>query len=163
MSDTRKFHAKSRIPELGLSSSIRFPSYTLRHGGRLIIAMDPFSQDPFGKNAIDDGAPNRQESRDSLFLTADLRVAGTPGITPVRVRNLSAGGLMAEFPNGLEQGLPVEFDVRGIGWVPGHVAWSAAGRIGVAFDRQIDPMMARKPVGNGTKTPAFVKPILTRR
>lgn len=125
--------------------------------------MDQFSQDPFDENAMDDGASNRQEARDSLFLTADLRMAGTPVVTPVRVRNLSAGGLMAEFPDGMELGLPVEFNVRGIGWVPGRVAWSAAGRIGVAFDRQIDPMMARKPVGTGAKTPEFAKPILTRR
>jgi hypothetical protein len=125
--------------------------------------MDQFPQEPLDKDAIDEGAQERQESRDSLFLTADLRVAGTPGVTPVRVRNLSAGGLMAEFANGLEHGLPVEFDVRGIGWVPGRVAWSAAGRIGVAFDHQIDPMLARKPVGNGTQTPVFAKPSLTRR
>lgn len=125
--------------------------------------MDQFSQDPFGADSAEDGAHNRQESRDSLFLMADLRVVGTEGVTPVRVRNLSAGGLMAEFPSGLEQGLAVEFDVRGIGWVQGQVAWSAAGRIGVSFDRQIDPMLARKPVGAGAKTPVFVKPVLTRR
>jgi PilZ domain len=125
--------------------------------------MDQIPPDPFDKTAMDGGARDRQDSRDSLFLTADLRVAGMPGVGPVRVRNLSAGGLMAEFPSGLELGLPVEFDVRGIGWVPGHVAWSTAGRIGVAFDRQIDPMLARKPVGGGTQTPGFAKPILTGR
>ncbi len=124
--------------------------------------MDQFPGDPLGKDAIDGGAPERQESRDSLFLTAELRVADAPDCTPVRLRNLSAGGLMAEFAEGLEQGLPVEFDIRGIGWVPGRVAWSAAGRIGVAFDHQIDPMLARKPVGNGAHTPVFAKPPLTR-
>ena len=112
--------------------------------------------------AIEDGAHNRQDSRDSLFLTADFRVIGQNDVRPVRVRNLSQGGLMAEFPEGLAQGLRVEFDVRGIGWVPGQVAWTAAGRIGVAFDRQIDPMLARKPVGQGSTTPTFVKPIFSR-
>ncbi|MDB5703361.1 MAG: PilZ protein [Sphingomonas bacterium] len=125
--------------------------------------MDQYSQDPFSAAAGEDGAHNRNESRDSLFLMADMRIPGSPEIIQVRVRNLSVGGLMAEFPSGLDQGLVVEFDVRGIGWVPGKVAWSAAGRIGVAFDRQIDPMMARKPVGHGTKTPVFVKPVLPRR
>ncbi|MEO6214642.1 MAG: PilZ domain-containing protein, partial [Sphingomonas sp.] len=110
-----------------------------------------------------DAAHNRNEARDSLFLMADFRVPGSSDVTPVRVRNLSAGGLMAEIANGLELGLQVEFDVRGIGWVPGKVAWSAAGRVGVAFDRMIDPMLARKPVGTGTKTPVFVKPILPLR
>jgi len=124
--------------------------------------MDQFSQDPYGIAAGEDGAHNRNDSRDSLFLMADMRVPGKADALQVRVRNLSAGGLMAEFPNGLDQGTPVEFDVRGIGWVPGKVAWSAAGRIGVAFDRQIDPMMARKPVGAGGKTPVYVKPVLRR-
>jgi hypothetical protein len=111
----------------------------------------------------DEAARNRNEARDSLFLMADFRVTGSSDVTQVRVRNLSAGGLMAEFPSGLELGLQVEFDVRGVGWVPGRVAWSAAGRVGIAFDRQIDPMLARKPVGHGTKTPVFVKPVLPRR
>lgn len=125
--------------------------------------MDQFPSDPFSAIPDEDGAQNRNEARDSLFLMADFRVAGTSEIVQVRVRNLSAGGLMAEFPAGLDIGLRVEFDVRGVGWVPGKVAWSTAGRIGVAFDRAIDPMMARKPVGHGTKTPVFVKPIFTRR
>lgn len=125
--------------------------------------MDQFSNDPYSAAAGADGAPNRNEARDSLFLTADMRIAGATEVLQVRVRNLSAGGLMAELPSGLRPGLAVEFDVRGIGWVEGKVAWSAAGRIGVAFDRQIDPMLARKPVGAGGKTPVFVKPVLTRR
>ena len=125
--------------------------------------MDQYSNDPFSAVPGDDGAQSRNEARDSLFLMADFRVMGTTEVSPVRVRNLSSGGLMAEFPAGLELGLRVEFDVRGVGWVPGKVAWSTAGRIGVAFDRPIDPMLARKPVGNGTKTPVYVKPIFTRR
>ena len=125
--------------------------------------MDQFAQDPFSAMTGDDAAHNRNEARDSLFLMADFRVAGSSDVTQVRVRNLSAGGLMAEIANGLELGLQVEFDVRGLGWVPGKVAWSAAGRVGVAFDRMIDPMLARKPVGTGAKTPVFVKPILPLR
>lgn len=123
--------------------------------------MDQFPNDPFD-SAIENAAHNRQVARDSLFLMADLRVCGETDARPVRVRNLSQGGLMAEFPDGLAQGQRVEVDVRGIGWVSGQIAWSAAGRIGVAFDRQIDPMLARKPVGQGAHTPTFVKPIFTR-
>ena len=123
--------------------------------------MDQYSHDSFSA-AVDDGAHNRQEARDSLFLMADFRVIGQTAVQQLRVRNLSSGGLMAEYPEGLAQGLRVEFDVRGIGWLPGQVAWSAAGRIGVAFDRQIDPMLARKPVGGGNHTPVFVKPIFAR-
>lgn len=123
--------------------------------------MDQYSHDPFhvSTEAV---ARNRQDPRDSLFLMADLRIIGQNSVRPVRVRNLSAGGLMAEYPEGLAQGLRVEFDVRGVGWVSGQIAWCAAGRIGVAFDRQIDPMLARKPVGQGAQTPVFVKPIFPR-
>ena len=129
--------------------------------------MDQFSYDPYhGPDqglAADEAALSRNEGRDSLFLMADFRVTGTTDAHSVRVRNLSAGGLMAEYSGKLRQGLDVEFDVRGIGWVPGKVAWSAAGRIGVAFEHQIDPMLARKPVGTGPKAPAFVTPNVKRR
>ena len=131
--------------------------------------MDQFPHDPFDGPATDDPARNRAESRDSLFLMADLRVAGSAAVQHVRIRNLSAGGLMAELPSGLAQGVDVAVDVRGVGWVNGHVAWSAAGRVGIAFVSPIDPMMARKPVSGGAKGGAhiaskvFLKPLLPRR
>ena len=123
--------------------------------------MDPYSHDPL-TSVNEDSAHNRQENRDSLFLMAEMRLDGATRVLSVRVRNLSAGGLMAEYRDPVAQGQRVEFQLRGVGTVPGHVAWSAAGRIGVAFDRQIDPMLARKPVGRGANTPASVKPILPR-
>ncbi|MEO5866868.1 MAG: PilZ domain-containing protein [Sphingomonas sp.] len=125
--------------------------------------MGQLVQEPFNGDIDDIDEQGRQESRDSLFLMAGLRVAGDSPAQQVRVRNLSTGGLMADYPAGLPQGVAVEFDVRGIGGISGIVAWSAAGRIGVAFDRDIDPMMARKPVGGGSRTPVFVKPILLPR
>ena len=39
---------------------------------------------------------HRQIARDSLFVMADLRIDGIEGEHRIRVRNLSAGGLMAE-------------------------------------------------------------------
>lgn len=124
-------------------------------------AMDPYSHDPFSP-ASEDGSHGRQENRDSLFLMAEMRLDGASRVLSVRVRNLSAGGLMAEYREPIAQGRRVEFQLRGVGTVPGHVAWSAAGRIGVAFDVQIDPMLARKPVGQSGNTPGYVKPILAR-
>lgn len=107
-----------------------------------------------------DASAQRNEARDSLFLVASLRLPGKRDIWQVRVRNLSAGGLMAEVPEPVSIGTPVEIEVRGIGWVIGRIAWAAAGRVGIAFEEPIDPKMARKPVGGGTKTPVYVKPIL---
>jgi hypothetical protein len=125
--------------------------------------MDQFSRDSFGNELSGGAAQERQDVRDSLFLMAGLRVAGRHGVRQVRVRNLSAGGLMAEYPEGLDMGTPIEVDVRGIGWVQGRVAWSTAGRIGVAFNQPIDPILARKPVGRGARTPDYAKPLLGRR
>ena len=118
--------------------------------------MDQFPTDPLNANLSDDPSSQRSASRDSLMLSAQLRVDGEPEVA-VRVRNLSAGGLMAEYPNTVAVGTRVEVDVRGVGWVGGRIAWTAEGRVGIAFDREIDPMAARKPVGNGTHTPRYAK------
>lgn len=94
----------------------------------------------------DDAATQRNNSRDSLFLVAKLTVTGLPA-EQVRVRNLSAGGLMAEYPSPIEPGTTVLIDLRGIGEIRGRIAWATDGRIGIAFDNPIDPLKARKPVG----------------
>ena len=51
-------------------------------------------------------------------------------------------------------------ELRGIGEIGGRIAWATDGRIGVAFDQQIDPMRARKPVAS--KTAIVVDAALTR-
>lgn len=109
--------------------------------------MDQFSYDPLRDDGVEDAAAQRNDARDSLFLVAQFRIAGSSDAIQVRVRNLSVGGLMAEVPKPIDIGTMVEVEVRGIGWVPGRIAWVAAGRAGVAFDHLIDPQAARKPVG----------------
>jgi len=111
----------------------------------------------------DDQGLQRQDSRDSLFLVAQFRLFGSQRESQVRIRNLSAGGLMAEFAEAIGIGAPVEVNVRGIGWTLGRIAWAAAGRVGIAFEQPIDPKRARKPVGAGTHTPTFTKPVLPLR
>jgi hypothetical protein len=120
--------------------------------------MDQFSHDPLADGAADDDSAQRNDSRDSLLLVAQFRIEGQSGTTQVRVRNLSTGGLMADVPKPIDIGTAVEVDVRGIGWVTGRIAWIAAGRAGVAFDRPIDPQAARKPVV-ASQRPAKDKPI----
>lgn len=123
--------------------------------------MDHVARNPVQDSSADDGAHKRNQNRDSLFLVAQFRQSAQRDVVrQVRIRNLSAGGLMAEVSDPIAQGAAVEFDVRGIGWIPGRVAWSVAGRIGVAFDHPIDPVLARKPVTGGAKAPLVVKPIL---
>ena len=108
--------------------------------------MDPLPPDPGPDAALDDSAGEQDRSRDSLLLSAQLCLPITDTSLTVRIRNLSAGGLMAEYANDVAIGDPVKIEVRGIGWVNGTIAWIAAGRIGIAFDEAIDPKLARKPV-----------------
>lgn len=88
----------------------------------------------------------RERNRDSLFLLGRLRVGDDQVLHDARIRNLSEGGLMAEFPHPVPVGEAVWLELRGVGEVTGQVAWCEAQRIGVAFDRPIDPKLARKPV-----------------
>jgi len=92
---------------------------------------------------------NRQISRDSLFLMAELRVDGLEGEHRIKVRNLSAGGMMGEGAVHVVRGVRVEVNIRNIGWVEGSVAWVQDSRFGVAFREEIDPKVARAPVGSG--------------
>lgn len=88
----------------------------------------------------------RQVNRDSLFLLAHLRVDGQDTVHRVKVRNLSAGGMMAEGDAKVMRGSLVGVELRNIGWVDGTVAWKQDNRFGVAFVDEIDPMKARAPV-----------------
>ena len=91
---------------------------------------------------------NRQIARDSLFLMADARIDGLEGQHRIKVRNLSSGGMMGEGPVRVARGAIVEVDIRNVGWVEGSVAWVQGNRFGVAFRDEIDPKLARAPVGS---------------
>lgn len=101
---------------------------------------------------------HRQLNRDSLFLMAELRVPGHDGLGRVKVRNLSAGGMMAEGAIKAVRGTLVEVNIRNVGWVEGAIAWVQGDRCGIAFSEDIDPMVARAPLTSGESTPRFVKP-----
>ena len=94
-------------------------------------------------------AGRRSKGRDSLFLMATIRrtVDSDANEIPVRVRNLSEVGLMADYLDIAKIGEAVTVEVRGLGIVPGTVAWVEDRRIGITFDAEVDPLLARKPVG----------------
>jgi hypothetical protein len=104
-----------------------------------------------------DANDNRQIARDSLFVMADMRLDGVDGDVRIKVRNLSAGGLMGEGTVRVQRGALVWVNVRNIGWTEGTIAWVQDSRFGVAFREEIDPKVARAPVGAGETTPRFVK------
>lgn len=105
---------------------------------------------------------HRQLERDSLFLMADLRIDGADEEHRVKVRNLSAGGMMAEGTVRVMRGSRVEVNLRNLGWAEGAVAWIQDNRFGIAFGEDIDPKVARAPVNatGESSVPRFAKPIL---
>ncbi|WP_108812191.1 PilZ domain-containing protein [Sphingorhabdus sp. Alg231-15] len=118
---------------------------------------EPYDEN-LGKNGQTSGLPKRELDRDSLFLKATLRFVNGDDCGEVRIRNLSAGGLMAEAPVIAKRGDKVELELRNIGRVTGYVAWVAQGRLGIAFDHPIDPKLARKPVGQSKhELPHYLK------
>jgi len=100
---------------------------------------------------------HRQAGRDSLFLMADLRVEGQAGDHRVKVRNLSARGMMAECTVRVTSGVAVDVNLRNIGWVTGRVAWIQDNRFGIAFVDEIDPLLPRATVEAPKDTPRYLK------
>ncbi|MCK9540619.1 MAG: PilZ domain-containing protein [Novosphingobium sp.] len=91
---------------------------------------------------------NRKIGRDSLFLMADLRREGAAVEERIRVRNLSAGGMMGEGPMRVVTGEIVAVNLHNIGWVEGSVAWVQEDRFGVAFREEIDSKRVRAATGD---------------
>ena len=95
---------------------------------------------------------------------ADLRVDGVDGEHRIKVRNLSSGGMMGEGAVRVERGAVVAVNIRNIGWTDGVVAWVQDSRFGIAFRDEIDPKLAREPLGAGdpqtAHAPRFVRPPL---
>lgn len=95
----------------------------------------------------------RQVGRDSLFLLAQIRVDGNENEFRIKVRNLSAGGMMAEGEVPVARGAHVIVELRNIGPVEGSVAWTQDNRFGIAFVDEIEPKLARAPVEGSTINP----------
>jgi hypothetical protein len=104
----------------------------------------------------------RTQRRDSLLLRAEVRsLDGHDAIVAV-VRNLSAGGMMAENALVYPVDTRVEVQLRNLGAVQGRVAWTVENRMGIAFEVEIDPAAARKPIlKTSNSAPKRSKPIRT--
>jgi hypothetical protein len=109
-----------------------------------------------------DDSDQRQITRDSLFVMADLRLDGSEDEHRIKVRNLSAGGMMGEGSVRVSRGAVVWVEIRNIGWVEGSVAWVQDSRFGIAFREEIDPKVARVPLTDGDHTPRHIKTALSQ-
>lgn len=90
------------------------------------------------------GVETRSTGRDSLFLLADLTVGTAETRHRVKIRNLSALGLMAEGDVPVMRGSRVHVDARAAGVLSGTVAWREGSRFGIAFEAEIDPTKVRE-------------------
>ncbi len=89
-------------------------------------------------------AEHRTHRRDSLLLMAQCTLPASHAEQRVKVRNISASGLMAEGPLHPPVGATVIIDLRNIGPVEGTVAWALDTRFGIAFAQPIDPQLVRQ-------------------
>jgi PilZ domain len=82
------------------------------------------------------------EARYSVFLKARLSVQDDEISVPMRVKNLSAGGLMAmlPYPFMLAENMPVSVHFPEGESICGRIAWLREESIGIAFDGLIDPL-----------------------
>lgn len=104
----------------------------------------------------------RDVERDSLFLMTDLLMENGGPAVRVKVRNLSAGGMMIEGDLRAKRATRVAADLRNIGPVAGTIVWVSGRRAGVAFDEQIDPKLARLQVHGGEKeAPVYARAALS--
>jgi len=105
----------------------------------------------------------RVAKRDSMFLAADLFAGSARRGERIKIRNLSATGLMGdgELEVRLRQGMRAVVDLRNIGLVTGVVAWVSGRRFGIHFEERIDPSLARSTVFGGDKeAPVYARPAL---
>ncbi|MFN2099093.1 PilZ domain-containing protein [Altererythrobacter sp. MF3-039] len=86
-------------------------------------------------SALDNHDPRRHDR----FLMAEVSVAGHDGVHQIRVRNLSAGGMMGEGAVEVDRGSQINIRMPNLGQVAGTVAWTQGSRFGVAFAQDINP------------------------
>lgn len=95
--------------------------------------------------APDATSDKRQTPRSNLLLSSICRWPARQLDERVKIRNVSASGLMAEGTLGATMGEQVVLELRNIGAIEGMVAWVQGNRFGVAFAQPIDPALTRSP------------------
>lgn len=103
----------------------------------------------------------RDKSRESIFLGAVINLGNQRQSLNVRVRNISSGGMMIDLAGPHPKGLVVVAEMKGIGEVRGRIAWSTENRTGIAFERTVDPKLARHTPAQSPTVPYYAKPVTT--
>lgn len=111
----------------------------------------------------DGNATKTERQRESMFLLAAVRFVEGADPLSVRVRNISSGGMMIDSAVEYAKGHRVLVELKNIGLINAYVAWSTATRMGIAFDHEIDPKLARQPLVKSAPIPEYAKPVIGRR
>jgi hypothetical protein len=128
--------------------------------GKLIVMDNALAHDD-SETSIE----TRDKSRESIFLGAVISLGNQRQSLNVRVRNISSGGMMIDLAGPQPKGLAVVAEMKGIGEVRGRIAWSTENRAGIAFDRTVDPKLARHTPPPPPNAPTYARPPIdtTRR
>lgn len=101
------------------------------------------------------GVCARGSARESLFLLTMLCDVNGRELGAVRIRNLSSAGMMADFVRAPRVMPPpataIRFSLRGVGEVSGAVVRVNGAHMGIRFDREIDPRLARRSIGKAAR------------
>lgn len=124
--------------------------------------MDMSSKPPLSH--ADAAATDRARAapRESLFLLGKLWLDAETS-ADVRIRNLSATGMMVECRAFTALGDVVHVEIKGLGKLKGSIAWIAEKRVGIQLDRPIDPSLARQQVSRSVTVPDHIKAITAPR
>ncbi|WP_068080015.1 PilZ domain-containing protein [Novosphingobium rosa] len=96
----------------------------------------------------------RHSFRDNLLMRTQCRIRETGAEILVKLRNISAQGLMAEGEGAPAKGAEVALELRNLGWVEGRVAWVQDQRFGIVFAQEIDPARVRQPLADSAAATA---------
>ena len=97
-----------------------------------------------------------RQPRQVLFLRGQVHWA--QGSLPVKLRNISADGVMIDSPSDLIAGVPVVVEIPGGQAVSGHVRWCRSGQIGIKFEVPLDLDTLVRPPAPERQSADYVKP-----
>lgn len=106
---------------------------------------------------------HRASRRNQIPMLAQLRIEGEAGLLAIRIRDLSAGGLRAQYAGSTLDGIRIEVELRNIGWVEGRIVWQDERHVGIRFQAPIDSEQARIAVTGNFAAPASPQRVLQRR
>lgn len=88
----------------------------------------------------DAGQFEHSEKRYGVVLSAQIVGDECPEPVSIRICNISAGGLMAIVPPTMTFGGCITVVIRHVGKLLGRIVWRQKDKVGIKFDKEIDPV-----------------------